>query len=276
MALVRRTMQRISTRLTRQVGIHFGETFPFWYICEYPKSGGTWLGRMIANYLDIPFAELSIFPNGLPCVNFAHWRYHSKLRRCFYIYRDGRDVMVSHYFFRMMEMRNPPDTASGRRWRRRYERAFGPNFDANDSRTWMARFVELEMTRPRWGQLTWPQHISDWYDLDRRHIAFLSYEQLLNEPIKTLKEALEKFIDSPVDLEQLEQTMHRYSFENMSGRQRGQEDRNSFLRKGIIGDWRHHFTKEAAEIFDHFAGQTLIDLGYEADRSWLTTHQFVS
>jgi len=35
------------------------------------------------------------------------------------------------------------------------------------------------------------------------------------------------------------------------------------------GDGRHHFTRDAAEVFDHYAGQTLIDFGYECDRSWV-------
>ena len=26
------------------------------------------------------------------------------------------------------------------------------------------------------------------------------------------------------------------------------------------GDGRHHFTRDAAEVFDHYAGRTLIDL----------------
>jgi hypothetical protein len=57
----------------------------------------------------------------------------------------------------------------------------------------------------------------------------------------------------------------------MAGRKRGEEDQFSFLRKGIVGDWRNHFSAEAAVVFDAHAGSALIELGYEPDRSWITS-----
>jgi hypothetical protein len=41
------------------------------------------------------------------------------------------------------------------------------------------------------------------------------------------------------------------------------------MRKGVIGDWRNHFTEEACKVFDQFAGNELIRLGYEKDHSWV-------
>jgi hypothetical protein len=274
MAFVRRTLQRISHRLTRQVGIRFGEVFPFWYVSEFPRSGGTWLGRMVADYLDLPFAELSVFPMGLSCVNFTHWPYHPRLRRCFYIYRDGRDVMVSFYFYRMSVMRKNPNTSVGRSLGRRYREAFGRGFDPDDSLSLMGRFVELEMTRPGMGQLNWPQHIANWYVPGRKNVAFLSYEQLRNDPRETLETALRQFLDEPVDASRLQRTVQRYGFERMSGRPPGDEDRHSFFRKGTVGDWRNHFTAEAAAVFDQYAGDTLVRLGYEPDHSWADARNF--
>lgn len=59
------------------------------------------------------------------------------------------------------------------------------------------------------------------------------------------------------------------SFAQQTGRNPGEESKSSFLRKGIAGDWRNHFTPEAAEIFDHYCGDALIATGYEPDRSWI-------
>ena len=55
----------------------------------------------------------------------------------------------------------------------------------------------------------------------------------------------------------------------MTKRKAGEEDRSSFLRKGIAGDWKNHFNTEAVNIFDHYAGETLIKLGYEKNHDWV-------
>jgi phospho-N-acetylmuramoyl-pentapeptide-transferase len=49
----RLTMERVASHATRFVGRHWGESFPFYYVMEYPKSGGSWLSNMIADYLQI-------------------------------------------------------------------------------------------------------------------------------------------------------------------------------------------------------------------------------
>jgi hypothetical protein len=72
-----------------------------------------------------------------------------------------------------------------------------------------------------------------------------------------------------VDRRLLNEVVDSYSFERITGRKPGEEERNSFVRKGITGDWRNHFTREAAEIFDRWAGRLLIELGYESDREWV-------
>jgi sulfotransferase 6B1 len=40
------------------------------------------------------------------------------------------------------------------------------------------------------------------------------------------------------------------------------------FRKGLIGDWRNHFTPEHKRAFKVVAGQLLIDLGYEQGLNW--------
>ena len=62
---------------------------------------------------------------------------------------------------------------------------------------------------------------------------------------------------------------HRYSFENLSNRESGQEDASSFLRKGIVGDWKEKFSQDSKELFAESPGKTLIELGYEEDDSWV-------
>jgi sulfotransferase 6B1 len=39
-------------------------------------------------------------------------------------------------------------------------------------------------------------------------------------------------------------------------------------RKGIVGDWRNHFSEEHRRVFKQVAGDLLIRLGYENDTDW--------
>lgn len=263
-------MQRVSYKLTKLIAINWGETFPFWYVCEYPKSGGTWLSHMLSDYLGVPHPRFSALPLAHQCIIHGHWKFHPKLKRCFYLYRDGRDVMISFYFMRMRNAAKPISSYD-KRLQKRYEKLYGRGFDPDDIQNNLAKFIELEMTHPIQARVNWPDHIRQWMIPERDTVAPLSYESLLSEPVDTLTRVLEKFLDEPIDRARVAESVDRHHFDRLAGgRARGTEDRSAFLRKGVAGDWRNHFTKDSAEVFDQYAGEVLVHLGYESDRSWTT------
>jgi hypothetical protein len=47
------------------------------------------------------------------------------------------------------------------------------------------------------------------------------------------------------------------------GRQPGEADPQSFLRKGIAGDWKNHFDEECNRLYCAVAGEALEKAGYE-------------
>jgi len=58
-------------------------------------------------------------------------------------------------------------------------------------------------------------------------------------------------------------------FEQVSGgRQRGEEDVHSHVRKGVSGDWRQYFTAPVKVAFKERFGDVLIACGYEKDNDW--------
>lgn len=67
---------------------------------------------------------------------------------------------------------------------------------------------------------------------------------------------------------QLREHVNALSFERLSGRCAGTEDRNSHLRKGIVGDWRNYFDDEMKFRFKQLYGDVLADAGYATDDDW--------
>jgi hypothetical protein len=63
--------------------------------------------------------------------------------------------------------------------------------------------------------------------------------------------------------------VEKYSFKRQAGRAQGQSNKHSFVRKGITGDWKNHFTEEACQVFARHAGSQLIRLGFESNNDWV-------
>jgi hypothetical protein len=66
----------------------------------------------------------------------------------------------------------------------------------------------------------------------------------------------------------LNELLQKLSFENISGRVAGVEDKKSHLRKGISGDWKNFFNETHKSIFKEKAGALLIACGYESGGDW--------
>jgi hypothetical protein len=94
------------------------------------------------------------------------------------------------------------------------------------------------------------------------------YEDLLRNTASEVKRLLE-FLEVSSEEDVVRRLVNRASFENISGgRQRGEEDPTSLVRKGIAGDWKNVFSDKDKQIFKKEAGDLLIQLGYEKDNDW--------
>lgn len=95
---------------------------------------------------------------------------------------------------------------------------------------------------------------------DRYHE--LRYEDLLGQPVPTLAR-LCRFLGVDDRPEVLQLCLDKTSFEKLSGGRRpGQEDKGSFFRKGIIGDWRNHLDAETNQQVIATAGELMRRYGY--------------
>lgn len=104
----------------------------------------------------------------------------------------------------------------------------------------------------------------------RRHperSLLVRYEDLLADTAGWMRRVFEHF-ELPVDDQRLLRIVEAHRFERVTGRARGQEDRASFNRKGVAGDWTNHFSPDQKRAFKETAGRALIELGYAQDMDW--------
>ena len=79
------------------------------------------------------------------------------------------------------------------------------------------------------------------------------------------------FIDQPLESDQVDQIVKQSSFESMKADLVNREaDQtctdnhvNNFMRKGIIGDWRNHFSDEQSMLFDELYLDRLRNIGLD-------------
>ena len=163
--------------------------------------------------------------------------------------RDGRDVLTSGTYDWLLK-----DAQGSDRYRYHVDREAGFElkrfFDDAVIEKWASNWCE---TIDAFGQ--------------RKADAQVRYE--------LMKQDLAKEIDRIVlaigaDPAGVEAASAEVSFEQMTGRKEGDDSQpTAKARKGVVGDWRGHFTQADGELFDSICGKQLVELGYESNREWI-------
>jgi len=246
------------------------------FIAGLPKSGTTWLEQMLASYPGFypimpPSAVVYELATGgshdyeLPPDIFsrlkqklivlklhAHGSPHNvnilRSTQIPYVilYRDLRDVALSYYFY----VRQTP-------WHPEYP--LYTNLSVEEA---LMAFADQMLP-------AYAQWIIDWHtNRDSQKSLLIRYEDLVQEPyaIMTKVASLFELDDSPQTIQTI---VDNHKFEQLSGgRKEGQQSKNSFFRKGIVGDWSNHFTPPIKTKYKHLIGDFLVEFGYECDYDW--------
>ncbi|HXC16234.1 MAG TPA: sulfotransferase domain-containing protein [Holophagaceae bacterium] len=154
--------------------------------------------------------------------------------RYMHIIRDGRGVLVSAWHH------NQRATQGGQR---------APGFDAF-----------LDDMAERWSQMV---------RISRNAAAKLGeacleirYEELSEDPQTGFKRVL-NHLGADAGEATVRACVEAASFEKLSkGRAKGQEDAQSFFRKGVADDWKNHMTPAQIQRFNARSGGLLEELGY--------------
>ena len=231
-------------------------------LSEFPKSGGSWFGQMLSDAIGIPFPR-NKSPKFECCVLHAHFVYHSNFNKVICVMRDGRDIMVSAYYHFLFEHNRNP-SFSVQQWRNKL-----PFKDYDDIRTNLPSFIEYMFTKytVNGSVVTWSDFVNDYFD--NPNTVIVKYEDLLVDAAGELDKTIFFLGREKVDRTRLNEIIENYSFKKLSKRAPGEENKKSFLRKGVAGDWKNNFSKESCLMFEKYAGKELLAAGYESDSSWI-------
>lgn len=163
------------------------------------------------------------------------------------ILRDPRDVIVSSCFY----LAQLPENQGG----------WGESFRNFEEHKRIISIIEngafLRLRLRRWNQYPYAHKVR--------------YEVLLSDPIDELQRLL-TFLGIRLGKARIRKICNKHSFKKQAGRNRGDEDKSAFLRKGIAGDWSNYFDEEVKKAFKYSCdgdwNDLLVELGYEENRDW--------
>lgn len=165
----------------------------------------------------------------------------------YFIFRDPRDVVVSHVFY-VTEMES-------RHVHHAYYQSL-PDFNARLKVSILGR-TDSEVEFPNVAERFAPY--MGW--LDQPEVLAIHFEDLIQDRVQTLNRIIDHFLarvplQSPrqLILESLESSIN--------------PTKSPTFRSGRTGEWRKYFTEEHEMIFKDVAGGLLIRLGYEKEFDW--------
>jgi hypothetical protein len=174
--------------------------------------------------------------------------------RRFVVVRDLRDTLVSGYFsLRVSHRRDSEEMVDE-------ARRFSEMLDTVDVET------GLRATLEQWLPSAAADIQRSWLEAGD---PLVRYEDLLEHDVEVLEPLLIDRCELPVDRRRLREAIESARFERMTGgRSRGEEDVTAHQRKGIVGDWRNHFSEKLSSEFKERWGDLLIATGYERNLDW--------
>ena len=165
----------------------------------------------------------------------------------YFIFRDPRDVVVSHVFYvTEMESRHVHHD--------HYQSL--PDFDARLTASILG-LPDSDVEFPNIAERFAPY--VGW--LDQPEVLTIQFEGLIQDRVQTLNRIVDHFLarvplQSPrqLILDSLESSIN--------------PTKSPTFRSGKTGEWKKHFTDEHKKIFKDVAGDLLVKLGYEEDQAW--------
>lgn len=218
------------------------------YCTAYPKSGVTWLVRLLSDLLDSPQVGpetgslvWGVSSDGSHEIVKTHWRvdqYSEGDHKIVLCQRDPRDVAISAMFYRSLEPTSENLMAVLRTML---------DLNSNDPNP----IYHIRGIYEGW--------LQTWLD-SHRYDVLTRYELLFD--LTELQRIVYELTNMVLAEDRIKESMERQSFENVAPRF------PHSMRKGIVGDWRNHFGREHGEYITEHLGEFMIEQRYIEDLKW--------
>uniref|UniRef100_A0A670YVJ9 Sulfotransferase n=1 Tax=Pseudonaja textilis TaxID=8673 RepID=A0A670YVJ9_PSETE len=211
-------------------------------IATYPKSGDSvyMIFLTISLFCLQGTEQLTHMPSPrmvkthLP-VNLLPKSFWDKGCKMIYMARNAKDVAVSFYHFDLMNKLHP------------------------DPGSW-DDYLEKFMIGRTMIFGSWYDHVKNWWDKRNDHvILYLFYEDMKEDPKREIKKIIH-FLGKNLDESVVDNIVYHTSFDVMKDNPMTNyrmapaavmdHSISPFMRKGICGDWKNHFTVAQNEAFD--------------------------
>lgn len=185
--------------------------------------------------------------------------YFSLTDKVILLARDPRDVAVSAYArFNVMD-KTGTDVESGAQKMVVVDKIYKPK------QKWRHKLITWLLSNNRLYFFAatargWRKFYEMWENIN---ICYkVTYEALSANPKDTITGIL-KYLEIEVPSELIDEAIDKFAFEQIAKRKRGEEVKNDVaFRKGIVGDYKNHFSKLALLIFRVRCGKIANKWGY--------------
>lgn len=181
-----------------------------------------------------------------------------------FIVRDGRDAVISHQIQKFIDL---PDQLNAEEITIRQSLTKDPQgFLSKNKSIFPAGSLQEAANN-------WVNNITETNHLGKKIYAesFLSlqFEDIVDQPYFQLKR-IWNFLGVDTEIPDLEEAMIKELSDNPDADWQREKQREvaKFIQKGLPGSWRDIFTEKDRKIFKEFAGETLVEWGYEKDLNW--------